>query len=698
MENKYNENAAALTWEIVNDSKDIGLWKLWYNENESPIEGSGIEEFIGAAQALTQDIQVIFVKRLKWFIHLARNFMTFKDREFFANGEQEFYFINICDNVELRNWDNFWKNIEDGQVFLKRLEVCRVYFNHGEGGERNKNKLSLKNHYKYTLAKEMWRDIYNQNFFYQSWSKNYCNTLLPQDEEELNYITTFDKAGFYYCNQDYSKKVIEKIYRYDISSAYLSYLSRKEFPMEQFSYTENPEEMKKIITEGYCCWYGTFSFYKMQYKYENGIMMDLSRFGVPIETELCSWQLLLTDVDYQWVKILFNWDKCYLPSRLYYTRKKILDYRYHQAFSYLYNAKKPQKKGTFAKEIYKFRAQEVFGQPIKALDYCSKTIYDEETNSFVAVPKDEKSFEQIKFELSKRGIPMYVGLWVAAYSRLEFATVLSKIGFDNVIYGDTDSITFIGEEGVKIIEEHNKKIIEEKAKVFKRTRVVIDNDLGQWLNEGEFRNFKFIANKTYICEKLQEDGTWDLVVKAAGANGDNIKRYLLSRKNPFSSFNIYMEVPQMRYTIEKDDNTIKLVYDKKIDREELFKYQRRQTSLYYFNPWEEQNNEIIIDNKEYELKKADTEVVDWEPFGKNGMFAGEIRTEKYICPLCGKGYFIHVDEDTPGDRDHYSYLDCEECDPDRLIYTNTSNSSWDLRKRTSEEIEDIKRIRATWNF
>jgi hypothetical protein len=27
-----------------------------------------------------------------------------------------------------------------------------------------------------------------------------------------------------------------------------------------------------------------------------------------------------------------------------------------------------------------------------------------------------------------------------------------KIGLDNVIYGDTDSVKFIGEEGLKIIE------------------------------------------------------------------------------------------------------------------------------------------------------------------------------------------------------------------------------------------------------
>ena len=95
---------------------------------------------------------------------------------------------------------------------------------------------------------------------------------------------------------------------------------------------------------------------------------------------------------------------------------------------------------------------------------------------------------------------------------------------------------------------------------------------------------------------------------------------------------------------------------------------------------------VIIDNKEYELTFVSSENYD-----------DEYRA-KYICPLCGKGYFIHVDEETPGFRDHYSYLNCDNCDPNELIYTNSDNS-WNLRKRTPKEIEHIKARRAKYaNF
>lgn len=108
---------------------------------------------------------------------------------------------------------------------------------------------------------------------------------------------------------------------------------------------------------------------------------------------------------------------------------------------------------------------------------------------------------------------------------------------------------------------------------------------------------------------------------------------------------------------------------------------------------------IKIDGKEYELERVDETIEEWD----NDCYSGEIITIKYKCPLCGKGLYIHVDEDIPGDRDHYSYLDCENCDPDREIYDNPFESSWDLVKRTKEQIEELRKFRAKfvmneWGF
>lgn len=107
---------------------------------------------------------------------------------------------------------------------------------------------------------------------------------------------------------------------------------------------------------------------------------------------------------------------------------------------------------------------------------------------------------------------------------------------------------------------------------------------------------------------------------------------------------------------------------------------------------------IKINGKDYELIPVETDSSNWSPFGSDGPFAGDIITRRYKCPLCGKGLYVHVEEDTPGDRDSYSYLDCKNCDPDRIIYVNDDFNSWDLRKRTEEEIQNIMRIRKKYGI
>ena len=102
---------------------------------------------------------------------------------------------------------------------------------------------------------------------------------------------------------------------------------------------------------------------------------------------------------------------------------------------------------------------------------------------------------------------------------------------------------------------------------------------------------------------------------------------------------------------------------------------------------------IKIDGKEYGLIPLEEGTGKWEPFGATGMFAGTITTRKYKCPLCGKGEYVHVDEDTPGDRDHYSYLNCENCDPERVLYHSAIIDSWNLEKNSPEEIEHIRAMR-----
>ena len=571
----YNDNAAALIWDVLNDERDIGNWKLVCDNNKE-LNGKGFNEFLTVANSLVEKKQVIYVKNLDWFVEIALNFMDFKGCDFFANQDLSFYYISISETIELRNWNNFWKKVEDPYEFLKRLDACRNVFKID-----CKNTLSFDKHFKFTLARDMWEDVKYKYFLKSAWSSNFVNTLLPQCEDEWEQMKHLDKGSFYFCNSDYFNKKVSNVHCYDISSSHLSLLARKKYPSSSFKRAETVDEAIEVIERKFHCWHGQFYFKKLQYKIEN-IPIDLSRFGYPSEEELCGWYLVLTNVDIQWFKQIFTWDECYCLD-LYYAEQKELCKDYAKMFQELYEDKASQKKGTFAKEIFKFRAELPFGQPIKAVDYYGKAIYNEDTNMFEVVEEKEKTLQEVNFKLSKRGMPMYVSLWCVAYSRLEFFTVLNKIGFDKVVYGDTDSVKFIGDEGIKIIEEHNKTIEEEFKAINKKRAIYMNEKLGKWCDEGDVDYFKSIGIKWYLTSKGDE-----IEVKAAGAQMDTLENWLKETSNPFARFDIRMRCFGLFKNVKCGCGKVSITYTNEMDKTIKKEILKHGTPLYYYNPWEEQ--------------------------------------------------------------------------------------------------------------
>lgn len=537
----YNENAAAFTWEIINDEEDLGNWTLWYLGKE--IKGKGFETFLSAAKNLSQNINVIYVKKLNWFIHIVRKFIDFSDKKFFANGDKNFYQAQLADNVEVRGWDNFWDKVEDGEEFLKRLDACRSNFKKGM-----KNKLGLEKHYKTTLAKDMWDDIKRTYYLYTNDCKNICEMLMPKDWDEFDSMDRLSKAAFYYSNPDFFGEVSVKLHSYDISSSHIGLLYRKRFPSTTFTRTENPEEIQKILSRDFYCYHGSFSFYNLHYKkgYEK-FGVDLGKMGMVldgVDNKQC-WVVYLTNVDRQWFKKVFEWDECYCDWLYYAEQKVLMKNDYIKMVKDLYEIKNCQKKGTFAKEISKFRAELPFGQSIKKVFYETELIFNQEENDFEEVEKKKEiSFAEIQNKLKDRGIPMYYGLWIVSYSRLEFFEVVDKIGIDKVIYGDTDSVKFIGDEGINIIKEHNVKIEEPLHSIEMKRNMPKLEKIGRWLDEGDIDAIKVIGIKWYAVLKNGE-----IEVKASGADPIAIKQYLESQTGPLYKFNRKMKVEKMFFQI-----------------------------------------------------------------------------------------------------------------------------------------------------
>lgn len=152
---KYSNCAAALTWEILSEVKDIGKWELLF-EDDKEISGKGFKELLKAA-ANSKEVVVIYTKHLNWLLHVGGNFLNYGESTYFASvgneGTKKFFYLK-SGNIEFREWDNFFNKVDDKKHFLTLLDIMRTYFNAGL-----KNKMGLEKHCRTTFAHDMWEDI-----------------------------------------------------------------------------------------------------------------------------------------------------------------------------------------------------------------------------------------------------------------------------------------------------------------------------------------------------------------------------------------------------------------------------------------------------------------------------------------------------------------------------------------------------------
>ena len=560
----YNEEAAALVWEIENGSEDIGRWVLTFQNEE--IKGKGLREFLDNAAFDNGMTNVVFVKNLKAFTYLLKNQVNFSEIEFFGNGDKDFFYINVKEELELRNWDKFEDKVDNGKEFIKRLEFMRQNFK----GDC-KNRLGLKSHFRTTKAHDMWEDIKYRYYLRSSWNQAYLRELLPQSIEQYQLMFSLNRAAFYYQNSSFIGRIVPRVNSYDISSSHIGFMARKKYPSSSFI-EANEEDYQKIIKNKELGWMGEFVFRKLRYKIDFPVN---SGFWIQ-RLDNGDYLVNLTSVDIEWFKQIFEWDEAAVYS-LYYCKMNYLPKEYINMVDELYRIKDIQKKGTYPKEICKFRAELPFGQSIKKVEYEEELKYDSKHDMFITVPTAVKPFNQVKLSLIKRGIPVQIGLWTVAYSRLELVNIMLKIGLDKVVYGDTDCVKFIGDEGIEVIKEWNEGINQE-IKENKNNPYVLSEKLGRWQNEGRLEGFKTIGIKWYLT--LSEDGEWD--VKCAGGDKEALLNWLKEKNDCFGYFTQKMKCPKLFKTIKVWGKTLSFEYINgfKGEQVEALKKLCRQLQLY----------------------------------------------------------------------------------------------------------------------
>lgn len=96
-----------------------------------------------------------------------------------------------------------------------------------------------------------------------------------------------------------------------------------------------------------------------------------------------------------------------------------------------------------------------------------------------------------------------VGSAIPAYTRVQLVSHALKLGYENIVYFDTDSIFYIS-------TPETERIIDEQFN--------LRNELGGWGREPFIERGQFTAPKRYKIIEEREDGTTETVVHTAGFN------------------------------------------------------------------------------------------------------------------------------------------------------------------------------------
>lgn len=548
----YSDYAIALKWEIINDESDIGKWEMFFEEDNSIKNGRGMSDLLEMLLQLNQEqINVIYVKDLNYFEVIGENYFSYSS-EFMAavkDGQINFFNLKIFDWIELVNWNNFF-DTEDCEEFVRELNLCRNNFK-----GKYVNKLNLKSHYRITKAADQWFDITERFHLKKPWANVFRDSLLPQDQDELNLFLEIYKGSYSFLNPKFVGKTIENVKGYDISSSHSGFILRKKYPSSTGERITDIKEIYNIINEEWYAWIGRIEFVDLYEKFE--LPIDLRQFGYINEND--NWELILTNAHWKAFKRLFG-AKTIIPIEFYKYENKELVRNYARMVNDLYEEKEFYKKSddNFVKNIFKFRTELPFGQSIKAPQFHQAVIYNEETNQFEKFKLTAQPFEEIIDRLKKYSLPMQIGIWTAAYSWAEEVNMILDLGIENVVYGDTDCVRFIGDLDY-IVEAHNKEI-DKEVNVISKKRIMLETNkkLGRWQYEGIFSQFKAIGIKWYL---FIDNGK--LEVKAAGANKDKLLEWLNGQDNPFEEFNKEMYVPQLfkNMSINREKGTVYLSYN-----------------------------------------------------------------------------------------------------------------------------------------
>ena len=221
--------------------------------------------------------------------------------------------------------------------------------------------------------------------------------------------------------------------------------------------------------------------------------------GTDIATNV---ELTLWDFEIETMKkAYFDLEVTYIDGYAY--RSRFLPWRDYYKQNYLKRMEAKANKDAFNVMYFKLLNNSSYG---KFLEHGHSTYFENIINENGVIDSIEKPRDEASLNASFTYLP--VGSCIPAYTRCKLVESALKVGWESIVYFDTDSIFFI-----------KTKETDENAKRF----LSIGEGLGQWGVEKTIKRGQFAAPKRYKIEEEQDDGTTEDVYHLAGVNFAKLK-------------------------------------------------------------------------------------------------------------------------------------------------------------------------------
>ena len=263
-------------------------------------------------------------------------------------------------------------------------------------------------------------------------------------------------------------------------------------------------------------YYNKFAYGKGEYKkgrpnnyadYSNCCHVLISFYGVKLHSIIALIGLKYID-DYEltlWDFEIETMKKCYENLEIKYIdyyryKKKPLPWRKYYARCYYSRLEAKKKHDDFNVLYYKLLMNSSYGKSLERghMETFENCLDSEGIITSISHPKELKDGQELK-EFNAKYTYLPYGSQIPAYSRCDLIELALKIGYEKVVYFDTDSIFFIDDE-------------ETRANMNKY--MATQNFLGGWKIEEIITRAQFTAPKRYKAETDKGE----VYIKAGGIN------------------------------------------------------------------------------------------------------------------------------------------------------------------------------------